>query len=183
MTLQWTENPLGPVMASYQLQAGTATGLVDIGVIPLPASARSLAVPAPPGTYFVRLVALNAAGSSPPSNEAILTPGRGRCTPPAAPTGLQASSTGGVISVAWSPAAAGAIPLNYGVEAGTVSGAANLGTFALPASTTSMGGPVPAGPYFIRVRACNACGVSAPSAKSSRGAVDGRWISIDLLIG
>ena len=30
----------GPVVASYQLQAGTATGLVDIGVIPLPASAR-----------------------------------------------------------------------------------------------------------------------------------------------
>jgi hypothetical protein len=167
VTLQWTENPLGPVVGSYQLQAGTATGLVDIGVIPLPASARSLAVNAPTGTYFVRLVAVNAAGSSPPSNEAILMPGPGACTPPAAPTGLVASSSGGVISVAWSPAAAGAIPLNYVVEAGTVSGAANLGTFALPASATTIGGPVPAGPYFIRVRAANACGASGPSAEVS----------------
>ena len=60
---------------------------------------------APPGTYFVRLVAVNAAGSSPPSNEAIMTTGPGACTMPAAPTGLEASSAGGVISVDWSPAA------------------------------------------------------------------------------
>ena len=57
--------------------------------------------------------------------------------------------------------------MNYVVQAGTVSGAPNVGTFALPASATSIGGPVPAGPYFIRVRAANACGVSAPSAEVS----------------
>ena len=57
VTLQWTENPLGGVISSYQLQAGTASGLVDVGVFPLTSTTRTLSVNAPPGTYFVRLVA------------------------------------------------------------------------------------------------------------------------------
>ena len=57
VTLQWTENPLGPVIGSYQLQAGTASGLVDVGAFQLSATARTLSVNAPAGTYFVRLVA------------------------------------------------------------------------------------------------------------------------------
>ena len=129
VTLQWTENPLGPVVASYQLQAGTATGLVDIGVIPLPASARTLAVNAPPGTYFVRLVAVNAAGSSPPSNEAIVdAPAPGVCTPPAAPTGLRGVELWrGHQRGLESGGRRGDSARHYVVEAGTVSGAANIG--------------------------------------------------------
>jgi hypothetical protein len=165
--LQWTENPLGPVIAAYQVHAGTAPGLSDIGVIPLPPGTRSLTVDAPPNTYYVRLVAVNAAGASPPSNEAIITTGPGVCVVPAVPAGVQVASGPGAILVRWDAAAAGAIPQNYVVEAGTVSGAANIGTFALPASATTIGGPVPAGPYFIRIRAANVCGVSGPSAEVS----------------
>jgi hypothetical protein len=167
VTLQWTENPLGPVIASYQIQAGTASGLVDIGAIPVSMAARTLSVNAPPGTYYVRLVALNAAGPSPASNEAVVTTGVGVCTIPAVPTGLTATSTAGVISVRWNPAAAGAIPLGYQLVAGSVSGGADLAVLALAASTTAVGGAVPAGPYFIRVAAGNACGISAPSAEVS----------------
>jgi len=115
----------------------------------------------------VRLVAVNAAGASPPSNEAIITTGPGVCVVPAVPAGVQVSSGPGAISVRWDAAAAGAIPQNYVIEAGTVSGAANIGTFALPASATTIGGPVPAGPYFIRIRAANVCGASGPSAEVS----------------
>jgi hypothetical protein len=167
LTLQWTENPLGPVIATYQIQAGTASGLVDIGTIPVPAAARTLSVSAPAGTYFVRLVALNAAGPSPASNEAVLTTGVGVCTIPAVPTGLTATTTPGVVSVRWDPAAAGAIPLGYQLVAGSVTGGADRAVLALPASTTAVGGAVPAGPYFIRVAAANACGISAPSAEVS----------------
>ena len=167
VTIQWTENPLGPVIASYQLQAGTATGLVDVGAFPLAATARSLSVNAPPSTYFVRLVAVNAAGTSAPSNEAIITTGAGICTIPAVPTGLQATTAGGVISVRWNSAAAGAIPLGYVVQAGSISGGIDRAVLNFPATTTAVGGAVPAGPYFIRVAAGNACGVSAPSAEVS----------------
>jgi hypothetical protein len=167
VTLQWTENPLGPVIGSYQLQAGTATGLVDVGAFPLSATTRSLSVIAPPSTYFVRLVAVNAAGASAPSNEAIVTSGPGICTIPAVPTGLQATSAGGVINVGWNAAAAGAIPLGYVLQAGSITGGTDRAVLTLPATTTSVGGAVPAGPYFIRLAAGNACGVSAVSAEVS----------------
>ena len=145
VTLGWTENPLGPVITSYQIQAGTAPGLADIGALPLPPTARTFAVNAPPGTYFVRIVALNGAGASPPSNEAVITTGPGICTIPAVPTGLVASSTGGVLGVQWSPAAAGAIPLGYILQAGSIPGGADRGTLPLPATTTALSGAVPAG--------------------------------------
>ena len=110
---------------------------------------------------------MNAAGPSPPSNEAVITAAPGICTIPAVPTGLMASSAGGVISVQWSPAAAGAIPLGYVLQAGSIPGGADRATLTLPATTTAVGGAVPAGPYFIRIAAGNACGVSAPSADVS----------------
>jgi hypothetical protein len=42
----------------------------------------------------------------------------------------------------------------------------NLGTFALP-NTTTLTSPAPAGQYFVRVRAVNACGSSGPSLEAS----------------
>jgi hypothetical protein len=168
VTLQWTENPFGPVITGYQVHAGSAPGLSNIGVMALAASARTFSVPAPPGTYFVRLVAVNAAGASAPSNEAVVVTGAGICTVPAAPTGLQAAAAPGAINVRWNPASAGAIPLGYVLRAGSVSGAADRGIFSFPATVTAVGGPVPPGPYFIQVAATNACGMSAPSVEVSR---------------
>lgn len=167
VTLQWTENPQGPVIGSYQVQAGTASGLVDIGTIPLSAATRTLAVNAPAATYFVRLIAVNAAGASAASNEAVITTGAGICTIPAVPTGLQATSSAGRIAVRWDAAQAGAIPLGYVLQAGSISGGSDRATLTLPATSTAVGGAVPAGPYFIRVAAANACGASAASVEVS----------------
>ena len=80
ISMQWTENPFGPVIAGYQLQAGSAAGIADLGVLPLPATARTFAVDAPPGTYFLRVIAVNAAGASAASNEAVVSPAPGVCT-------------------------------------------------------------------------------------------------------
>lgn len=167
VTLRWSENAFGPTITGYRVLAGTASGLANIGVIPLAATARGLSVSAPAGTYFVRVAAVNAAGLGAASNEAVVTTGAGVCTVPAAPTGLVAASAPGVISVRWNTAAAGAIPLTYVVAAGSVSGAADRGTFSVPPTTTAVGGAVPAGPYFVRVAAGNACGLSSPSAEVS----------------
>jgi hypothetical protein len=110
---------------------------------------------------------VNAAGPGGPSNEAVVITGAGICTTPATPTGLQASAAAGVISVRWHPPSAGAIPLTYGLRAGSVSGAADRGTFGFPATVTAVGGAVPPGPYFIQVAAANACGSSAASVEVS----------------
>ena len=167
VALQWSENPLGPVIVGYQVHAGTAAGLTDVGVAPLPAAARTFAANAPPGTYYVRVVAVNLAGASVASNEAVLTPGPGVCTLPTAPAGLAAFSAPGTIGVRWSAAQSGAIPTGYVLQAGSVSGAANLGTLAFGATATAVAGPVPAGPYFLRLLAVNACGPSPASAEAS----------------
>ena len=167
ISLRWTENPLGPAIAGYYLVAGTAGGLADFGVLPLPPTARTFAVNAAPGTYFVRVVAVNAAGPSVASTEVVLTPGLNVCTIPNAPTGLMAIGLPRALSVQWEAAQRGAIPTGYLLQAGSVSGAANLGTVGLTGATTAAGGTVPSGPYFVRVFAVNGCGTSPPSTEVS----------------
>ena len=167
ISLRWTENPLGPAIAGYYLQAGTAAGLANLGVLPLPPTARTFAVNAAPGTYVVRVVAVNAAGVSTASNEVVLAPGPNTCTIPDAPTGLVAAALPRALSVRWDAAPLGAIPTSYALQAGSVSGAADLGTVGLSGDTTGAAGTVPSGPYFVRVFAVNACGASAASTEVS----------------
>ena len=165
--LQWTENPLGPAIAGYQLQAGHSAGVTDVAVLPFSATARGFSAVVPVDTYFVRIVAVNAAGTGAPSNEAILTPGPGVCTIPSAPTGVSAGTGPGAIGLTWNPPSTGAIPTTYRIQAGTASGLANWGAVDVPGTLTSVGGAVPPGPYFIRVFALNAWGHRRRRRRSS----------------
>jgi hypothetical protein len=167
LELQWTENPLGPVIAGYQLHAGSGPGLSDIGVLPLPPTARSFSAVAPPGTYYVRVHALNAAGVSVASNEAVLVAQPGTCTIPEVPLGLAVSVVASRLTLQWNAPLTGAIPTTLTIQAGTVSGASDWGTFGFPAPVTSVSGIVPPGPYFLRLFAGNACGTSAASTEVS----------------
>ena len=160
---EWRENPLGPEVAQYQLQAGSASGLSNLAILPLPAGSTSFFATAPAGRYFVRLVAVNAAGVSAASNEAVVTPGAGVCTVPSVPTGLVATPQPGAISLQWNPASAGAGLTSYRLEAGSVRGASDIATLTLPL-TTALAGPVPRGTYFVRLAATNSCGSSATTA-------------------
>jgi hypothetical protein len=49
----------------------------------------------------------------------------------------------------------------YLVEAGSAAGLANLAL--IPVGATSVSGPVPAGTYYVRIRAVSACGTTPPS--------------------
>lgn len=60
---------------SYVVEAGTAAGLTNIGALPTGNLDTSWSVPAPPGTYVVRVRAANAYGLGPASNEvAVVVP-------------------------------------------------------------------------------------------------------------
>jgi hypothetical protein len=163
VSLQWTENPFGPVITAYYLVAGTGPGLADIGVLPLPPTARTFAVVAPPGTYYVRMLAVNATGASLPSNEAVLLAQAGTCTIPEVPTGLATTSGGGRLTLGWAAPTSGAIPESYVLSVGSVSGGADRGVIPLPGTLTAVSGLVPAGPYYLRLAAANGCGASASS--------------------
>jgi hypothetical protein len=73
--LSWTPAPTGCAPTGYAVLAGSAAGLSDVAVINVPAGMTSLTAVAPPGTYFVRVVALNAFGGGAMSSELVVSVG------------------------------------------------------------------------------------------------------------
>ena len=69
VTLTWEQPDAGPVANTQRVVAGSAPGLDDLATIEVPGPAVSFTTTAPPGTYYVKVFALNSCGSSPYSNE------------------------------------------------------------------------------------------------------------------
>ena len=69
---------------------------------------------------------------------------------------------GSRLILAWGEPEGGGAPLDYIVEAGSASGLANIATLVVDRRAFTYD-PVPAGFYFLRVRARNGAGVSDPS--------------------
>jgi hypothetical protein len=72
VSLNWNASTGGCAATGYFVQAGRAPGSSDVGSIPVGLQTR-VSAPAPAATYFVRVVAVNAFGTSAPSNELTLT--------------------------------------------------------------------------------------------------------------
>ncbi|MGD9902383.1 MAG: hypothetical protein AB7U83_02850 [Vicinamibacterales bacterium] len=158
--LSWTPGA-GGTPSSYTVFAGSVSGAADLAAIPV-AGATALTVTAPNGRYFVRVTGRNVFGAGPPSNEVVVQVGPPPCTVAPTPPGpLTHTLAGFTVSLAWigSPTAAA-----YVLEAGTVPGGIDIGAIPLSSATTLVVS-APAGTYYTRVRATNACGVSAPSAE------------------
>lgn len=147
---------------AYRLEGGTASGQANLGVLDL-GDVSSIEAQVPPGVYYLRVRALNASGASGPSNELVVTvSSTAACTTaPPPPSGYAGQVNGLFVALSWNPSPAAT---GYVVEAGSSTGAADLGAQSV-GRVTSAQGNVAAGTYFTRVRAANACGVSAPSAE------------------
>jgi hypothetical protein len=65
----WRAPTAGGNVEEYAIEAGSAPGLANLAVLRTGSAEPSLVVTAPPGRYFVRVRALNAAGWSVPSND------------------------------------------------------------------------------------------------------------------
>ncbi|HUU33890.1 MAG TPA: NPCBM/NEW2 domain-containing protein, partial [Vicinamibacterales bacterium] len=81
--------------------------------------------------------------------------------PPVAPGPLTALAAGQMAGLSWTAVPGARI---YRLEGGSAPGAADYGTLDLAA--TSVAAPVPAGTYYLRVRALNAWGEGAPSPEA-----------------
>ena len=163
--LAWSD-PDGCSGTTYRLLVGSQPGAANLGEIAV--SDTVFATAAPPGTYYVRVVAQTALGSSDPSNEVTLAVGSG-CAPPTLDSILGATLTGNQVTLQWNPvapsaalAADAAWPMAYRLEVGSAAGAANLFVFPV-GRTTAMSAAAPAGVYYARVRAADACGAGPPS--------------------
>ena len=71
MTLRWTA-PAGTPPDGYVLEAGSATGLADLVSVRLGSQTSYAAAAPPPGTYYVRVRAVNGRGAGEPSNEVVI---------------------------------------------------------------------------------------------------------------
>jgi choice-of-anchor C domain-containing protein len=163
VTFSWTAAVPGGVPSSYIVEAGRFSGASDITVFDTASAATSLTVASvPAGTYFVRMRARNVAGTSGPSNEVTVVVGGSPCTIPGAPTLALTSFISGSVALTWTTPTGGAT--TYVIEAGSSAGLTNLANSDLgSAATTLFASGLGAGPYFVRVRARNACGLGPPS--------------------
>lgn len=154
VTLQWVA-PLGTSVTAYVLEAGSAPGVSDIASLPI-GNVRTFSTGAPDGTYYVRVWAVTSAGASAPSNEVVIRVGC--ASAPLAPSALTSAVSGTQVLLSWT-AVAGAT--GYTVDVGTSPSVTDIGSF--PVADAVMSAQGPAGSYYVRVRARNACGVSGPS--------------------
>ena len=144
---------------SYVVEAGSQTGLADIAVLGT-GQRTELQVAAPPGRYFVRARGVNSCGRGPASNEVVLTVGG---PPPSPPTNLSVRVTGRTAVLDWAAPTVGEIPTFYQLEAGSGSGLSDLAVVRTVDRSFVAAGVLP-GRYFVRVRAGNDSGLSAPTA-------------------
>ena len=162
VVLTWSA-PASGNATSYVLEAGTSAGSSNIVSFNTGSSATTFtATGVPNGTYFVRVRARNADGTSGASNEVTIVIGAGGtpCPTPAAPTGFSAAATGNSVTLTWNPVPGA---LSFIIEAGTAPGATNIITVDTGSAATMFAGNAPNGTYYLRVRARTACGTSAPS--------------------
>lgn len=162
VALAWSP-PANSIVNDYVLDVGTAPGtsnLVNaapIGAVP------SLSIPGVgPGSYFARVRARNAQGTSAPSNEAAFT-----VTPPVAPgmpTGFRASASNRTITLSWAAPQAGGAATSYVLEAGLTAGVSQVARDVGPVATVTIP-DAPPGTYYVHLRAQNAAGPGPATAE------------------
>jgi hypothetical protein len=134
---------------------------VNLGLIQTSGMATTFTTSAQPGVYFVRVAGINGCGIGAPSNEVGVVVGAPVPGPPVHV--MSAISPDRRVTIAWEPPAAGGVPSQYIVEAGSATGQADLAVVPTDGSTYSLTVQAPAGRYFVRVRAANQHGSSASS--------------------
>ena len=140
----------------YILRAGYAPGQTVIEQS-LSAASTTFSASADAGTYYARIVAVNAEGESAASNEitVVLT---NACSAPSPPRNLRAIVKGTEAYVFWTRPAAGTATI-YTLQAGLAPGT-TLHPFDTAGTTLNANAT---GTYYIRAVASNGCGQSAAS--------------------
>jgi hypothetical protein len=159
ITVRWQAPATGTPVTTYHVRAGRGPGLSDVysGAV---GAVTSVSSPIPNGTYYIRVLAQNAAGLGPATADLQVTVG----VPPGAPQSPVASVSGSRITFSWSAPGAGDAVTTYIVQAGTGPGLSNVFNGAVGTGTTVSGAVAP-GTYHLRVLAQGAGGTSPPSAE------------------
>lgn len=108
--------------------------------------------------------ALSPAGCGTHVTTSRLLPAANATAAPDAPTALAGTVSGTVVTLSWTAATTGDAPTSYQIQAGSAAGQTNIASFDTGTTATTLAiFNVPAGTYFVRVRAVNSLGASVPS--------------------
>lgn len=154
VSFAWTPAAPGCAPTHYLLRAGSAPGLFNLASLNV-GPQTTFVTSAPPGTYHVRVHAVNAIGMSAASNEELVSVGPS-CIVPGAPEAFSAVANASLASFAWQPPTSGGAPTSYLLEAGSSPATSDIAV--LPVHGLTFGIAAPPGSYHVRVRARNACG-------------------------
>ena len=163
VTLTWNAAPSGDPVRAYRIEAGSAPAASNLANFSTASTATSYsAAGVPEGVYYVRVRATNEGGVSAASNEVVISVDASCTSAPGAPARLSlVTNSLGTVVLSWGPASGS--PSSYLVEAGSSPGQSNLASADNGSATTLTLTGVAAGTYYVRVRARNGCGTSAPS--------------------
>lgn len=151
--------PVGGTAAiAHVITASLTAGGPPVAQVETGSSSTDYTAAAPPGTYFVRVSARNASGTSAPSAEVRVDV---RPSVPEPPLATVADVSAGGVRVRWQAPPRGWPATGYLLEAGSIPGTANIGVLPVSALEFAAAG-VPPGRYYLRVRAVNAVGASVP---------------------
>ncbi len=146
--LRWNAPAAGGTPSVYQLEVAADRAFSAILSMPIAAPGTELFVPgAPPGTYFVRVRAANAAGAGGASAEVpVMVPS------PSAPQLVAERADANPVAMSWRPGP-GTPPDYYVISAGTSPGTSDLAVMPI-GLTTRVVTPLPHGVrIFVRVAA------------------------------
>lgn len=161
VTITWTES-VTPGVSGYRV-LGNPFGIDAPFSTLVPAGTTSFSAPAPRGVFVVRVRALSACGASAATNEVLIGVG-GAELPPGPPDDFAAVVNGSAVTFSWTAPVTGDPAGAYILEAGSGPGLRDIAR--VPVNGTGLTAPnVPAGTYFVRVRAVNNAGTGDASAE------------------
>jgi hypothetical protein len=165
VTLSWQRAATGGAPTAYYVTIGTFAGGSNIVNNYNVGNTLRVTGYLSRGRYYARVRAGNSVGMSPYSSEISFQVGAK--TRPRRPLALAGSMQQGIVVLSWATPYGDNedSPTGYIIEAGSAPGLSNLASINVDDATTFRTTGVPAGVYYVRVKAVNEMGVSDASSE------------------
>ncbi len=161
LTLTWTAPTTGSTPTSYEAHVGTGPGTTTLPIQTTGGTSITITLPTG-GTFFARVKAVNAFGTSVPSPEVSVTAAAPNPRP-GAPRNLTASFVGRTITITWAAPLTGDPVTSYTLEVGTSPKLSNVVVVPVGPVLAFSAAGVPDGTFWMRVRGVNAAGLGPTS--------------------